>query len=145
MSFEERLSQLFQSSFLEAVTPAIAFRQSGSARIDIVRQMKALAKLYRGHTGNLVCQMIGASQLDPAMRKATCARYGGHQRLDGRQRMRCVAKGSGRLTEGTKETASHSLSIAESRLASNFLDWQPTLLEHEPGGLEAQVFNCLCR
>jgi AcrR family transcriptional regulator len=57
-------------AFLEAVTPAIAFRQSGSARIDIVRQMKALAKLYRGHTGNLVCQMIGASQLDPAMRKA---------------------------------------------------------------------------
>jgi AcrR family transcriptional regulator len=57
-------------AFLEAVTPAIAFRQSGSARNDIVRQMKALAKLYRGHTGHLVCQMIGASQLDPAMRKA---------------------------------------------------------------------------
>jgi AcrR family transcriptional regulator len=57
-------------AFLEAVTPAIAFRQSGSARNDIVRQMKALAKLYRGHTGDLVCQMIGASQLDPAMRKA---------------------------------------------------------------------------
>jgi AcrR family transcriptional regulator len=57
-------------AFLEAVTPAIAFRQSGSARNDIVRQMKSLAKLYRGHTGHLVCQMIGASQLDPAMRKA---------------------------------------------------------------------------
>ncbi len=57
-------------AFLEAVTPAIAFRRSRSARADIVRQMKALAKLYRGHTGNLVCQMIGASQLDPAMRKA---------------------------------------------------------------------------
>lgn len=57
-------------AFLEAVTPAIAFRQSGSARVDFVRQMKALAKLYRGHTGHLVCQMIGASQLDPAMRKA---------------------------------------------------------------------------
>ena len=57
-------------AFLEAVTPAIAFRRSRSARADIVRQMKALAKVYRGHTGNLVCQMIGASQLDPAMRKA---------------------------------------------------------------------------
>ena len=57
-------------AFLEAVTPAIAFRRSRSARADIVRQMKALAKLYRGHTGHLVCQMIGASQLDPAMRKA---------------------------------------------------------------------------
>jgi AcrR family transcriptional regulator len=57
-------------AFLEAVTPTIAFRHSGSARNDIVRQMKALAKLYRGHTGHLVCQMIGASQLDPTMRKA---------------------------------------------------------------------------
>ena len=51
------------------VTPAIAFRRL-MARADIVRQMKALAKLYRGHTGHLVCQMIGASQLDSAMRKA---------------------------------------------------------------------------
>jgi len=59
--------------------------------------------------------------------------------------MRCVAKVSGRLTEGAKETAPHSLAIAESRLASNFLDWQPTLLQHEPGGLETQVSNCLCR
>ena len=67
------------------------------------------------------------------------------ERLDGRQRMRRVAKGLGRGPEGTKETAPHSLTIAESRLASNFLDWQPALLEHEPGGLEAQVFNCLCR
>jgi AcrR family transcriptional regulator len=57
-------------AFLKAVTPTIAFRQSGSARVDIVRQMKALAKLYRGHAGHLVCQMIGASQLDSAMRKA---------------------------------------------------------------------------
>src|SRR5258708_38467033 len=67
------------------------------------------------------------------------------ERLDGRQRMRCVAQGLGRGIEGTKETAPHSLTIAESRLASNFLDWQPALLEHEPGGLDAQVFNCLCR
>src|SRR5258705_11045899 len=67
------------------------------------------------------------------------------ERLDGRQRMGCVAKGLGRGTEGTKETAPHSLAIAEPRLASNFLDCQPALLEHEPGGLEAEVFNCLCR
>jgi hypothetical protein len=67
------------------------------------------------------------------------------ERLDGRQRMRCVAKGLGRGTEGAKETAPHSFTIAESRLASNFLDWQSALLEHEPGRLEPQVFNCLCR
>ena len=65
--------------------------------------------------------------------------------LDRRQRTRCVAKGSGRCTVSTKKTASHSLTIAEARLASNFLDWQPALLEHEPGGLEPQVFNCFRR
>src|SRR3984893_14778723 len=67
------------------------------------------------------------------------------EQLDGGQRMRCVAKGLGRGTKGTTETAPHSLTIAESRLASNFLDRQPALLQHEPGGLETQVFNCLCR
>jgi hypothetical protein len=66
-------------------------------------------------------------------------------RLDRRQRVGRVAKGLGRGPEGAKKTAPHSLTIAKSRLASNFLDWQPPLLEHEPGGLEAQVFNCLCR
>jgi hypothetical protein len=65
------------------------------------------------------------------------------KRLDGRQRMRCVAKGLGRSTEGTKETAPHSLTIAESRLASNFLDWQPALLKHEPGRLKAQEVQIL--
>src|SRR5258708_35165702 len=73
------------------------------------------------------------------------AGHGGRNRLDRRQRVRGVAKGLGRGPEGTKKTPPHSLAIAESRLASNFLDWQPALLEHEPGGLEAQVFNCLCR
>src|ERR1700704_2077104 len=73
------------------------------------------------------------------------AGHGGRNRLDRRQRVRGVAKGLGRGPEGTKKTPPHSLAIAESRLASNFLDWQPALLEHEPGGLDAQVFNCLCR
>src|SRR6266436_6715973 len=73
------------------------------------------------------------------------ASHGGCNRSNRRQRVRRIAKGLGRGPEGTKETAPHSLAIAESRLASNFLDRQPALLEHEPGGLEAQVFNCLCR
>jgi hypothetical protein len=33
----------------------------------------------------------------------------------------------GRGTEGAQETAPHSLTIAESRLARNFLDGQPTI------------------
>src|SRR5258707_8576399 len=73
------------------------------------------------------------------------AGHGNRDRLDRRQRVRRVAKGLGRGPEDTKETAPHSLAIAESRLASDFLDWQPALLEHEPGRLEAQFFNCLCR
>ena len=59
--------------------------------------------------------------------------------------MSCVAKGLGRGTEGATETAPHSLTITEAGLASNFLDWQPTLLEHEPGDLEAEILNRLCR
>src|SRR5260370_39873465 len=60
------------------------------------------------------------------------AGHGNRDRLDRRQRMRRVAKGLGRGTEGTKETAPHSLAISESRLASDFLDWQPALLDHQP-------------
>ena len=59
--------------------------------------------------------------------------------------MSCVAKGLGRGTEGATETAPHSLTITEAGLASNFLDWQPALLEHEPGDLEAEILNRLCR
>ena len=65
------------------------------------------------------------------------ADHGNRNRLDRRQRVGRVAKGLGRGPEGTKETASHSLTVAKSRLASNFLDWQPPLLKHEPGGFEA--------
>src|SRR5467141_3527536 len=93
-------------------------------------------------TTTIRCWMRGRAALEKRMPAPSNAVT---ERLDGRQRMRCVAKGLGRGTEGTKETAPHSLTIAESRLAGNFLDWQRALLEHEPGGLEAQVFNCLCR
>jgi hypothetical protein len=53
--------------------------------------------------------------------------------------MRCVAKGLGRGAEGAKETAPHSLTIAKSRLASNFLDWQPALLEHVEAAFDSRI------
>jgi AcrR family transcriptional regulator len=56
-------------AFLSAVTPTIAFPDSSSARIDILRQIRALAELYRGPTGRFVREMIGASQHDPAMQR----------------------------------------------------------------------------
>jgi hypothetical protein len=37
--------------------------------------------------------------------------------------------------ESAKKTAPHPLTIAESRVAGNFLNWQAASLKHEPGGL----------
>ncbi|MCW2241800.1 TetR/AcrR family transcriptional regulator [Azospirillum canadense] len=57
-------------AFLASTEPLIAFAHSGSARDDMVQQMRALAALYRGPTGRLVREMIGAAQHDQAMREA---------------------------------------------------------------------------
>jgi AcrR family transcriptional regulator len=62
-------------AFMEAVAPSIAFRETGSAQTDIERQMKVLAKAYRGRTGELLKEMIGFSQCDPEMREALFVGY----------------------------------------------------------------------
>jgi len=38
-------------AFMEAIAPSIAFRETASARADIERQLKLLAKAYRGKAG----------------------------------------------------------------------------------------------
>src|SRR5258708_8688945 len=55
-------------AFMEAVAPSIAFRETGSARPDIERQMKNLSEAYRGLTCVIFTEMIGFSQSDPVMR-----------------------------------------------------------------------------
>lgn len=55
-------------AFMMAVAPSIAFRETASARADIERQIKALAKAYRGRTGEILAEMIGFSQADEEMR-----------------------------------------------------------------------------
>ncbi len=62
-------------AFLAAAEPIIAFRRSGSARADILRQMQTLAALYRGPTGRLVREMIGAAQHDDLVRDAFIAGF----------------------------------------------------------------------
>jgi AcrR family transcriptional regulator len=57
-------------AFLTAAEPLIAFRDSGTAHNDIVRELRSLAALYRGFTGRFVRELIGACQYDPAMRDA---------------------------------------------------------------------------
>lgn len=57
-------------AFLAVAEPLIEFPETPSARADIVGQMQSLAALYRGPTGRLVREMIGAAQHDPAMRAA---------------------------------------------------------------------------
>lgn len=51
-------------AFLMAVSPTLAFPNTGSAKEDIRRQMEQLARLYRGKTGRVVCEMIGNGQFD---------------------------------------------------------------------------------
>lgn len=62
-------------AFMEAVAPSIAFRETGSARADIERQMKILAEAYRGRTGEIFKEMIGFSQCDAEMREAFFVGY----------------------------------------------------------------------
>src|SRR5258708_36750651 len=62
-------------AFMEAVAPSIAFRETGSARADIERQMKNLAEADRGRTGEVFTEMIGFSQSDAGMRKAFFVGY----------------------------------------------------------------------
>jgi AcrR family transcriptional regulator len=57
-------------AFLVAAEPMIMFPESASTRADILRQMHALAALYRGPTGQVVRDMLGAAQHDSAMRSA---------------------------------------------------------------------------
>jgi AcrR family transcriptional regulator len=67
-------------AFMEAVAPSIAFRETGSARADIGRQMEALAAAYRGRIGEIFKEMIGSSQYDSEMRKAFFVGYLGPRR-----------------------------------------------------------------
>jgi AcrR family transcriptional regulator len=62
-------------AFMEAIAPSIAFRETGSARADIERQMKLLADAYRGRTGEILNEMIGFSQHDEEMREALFVGY----------------------------------------------------------------------
>jgi hypothetical protein len=111
-------------------------------RLQIVRRKSDVD----GFFASCICHTINRTTYRKRLRDVPrSAGHGNRNRLDRRQRVGRVAKGLGCGPEGTKETAPHSLTIAKSRLASNFLDWQPPLLKHEPGGLEAQVFNCLRR
>jgi AcrR family transcriptional regulator len=62
-------------AFMDAVAPSIAFRETGSARADIERQMKNLAEAYRGRTGEIFTEMLGFAQCDAEMREAFFAGY----------------------------------------------------------------------
>jgi hypothetical protein len=50
-----------------------------------------------------------------------------------------------RLSEGAQKGAPHAVAIGKTRLPGNDLDWVPTLLQHQPGGLDAQLLDRLCR
>lgn len=51
-------------AFLGAVSPRIAFPDTGSAERDITTQMVTLSEIYRGLTGRVVCELIALGQSD---------------------------------------------------------------------------------
>lgn len=57
-------SSLAMEALLREAGPDVAFPETESARHDIENQIRKLAKLYRGKTGRVVCEMIGLSQFD---------------------------------------------------------------------------------
>ena len=53
-------------AFLDRMRQDVAAVDTGSARQDFRRQLKAVIRFYTGKTGRLICQFIAESQADPA-------------------------------------------------------------------------------
>src|SRR5580704_13148558 len=52
-----------------------------------------------------------------------------------------VAYGLRRLSKGAQEASAHPLTVAKAGFLSNFLDRQPSLLEHVSGGLKTKILD----
>lgn len=52
-------------AFLIAVSPKIAFGETASPVEDLRAQVHKVAKLYRGRTGRILCELIALGQADP--------------------------------------------------------------------------------
>jgi AcrR family transcriptional regulator len=62
-------------AFLDAVAPQIAFPCTSSAVADIKAQIPKVAKVYRGRTGRIICELIALGQTDPETRRLFVAGY----------------------------------------------------------------------
>jgi hypothetical protein len=51
----------------------------------------------------------------------------------------------GRLSEGAQKGAAHAVAVGKTGLPRDDFDRMVALLHHQPGGLEAQVLDCLGR
>jgi hypothetical protein len=61
------------------------------------------------------------------------------------KRMRGVTYALRCLSESAQKTTAHSLPIAEPGVASNFFNWQTTLLQQQSRGFESKIFDRLGR
>jgi AcrR family transcriptional regulator len=57
-------------AFLAAVSPELAFPETGSAIADLRAQVQNVARLYRGKTGRIICELVALSQADPVTCRA---------------------------------------------------------------------------
>lgn len=52
-------------AFLTAVSPKIAFTETGAPLDDLRAQIQKVGKLYRGKTGRILCELIALGQANP--------------------------------------------------------------------------------
>ena len=62
-------------------------------------------------------------------------------RLYGGKWMGGVAYGLRRLSKGAQEASAHPLTVAKAGFLGDFLDWQPSLLEHISGRLKTKILD----
>jgi AcrR family transcriptional regulator len=76
---------LAMDAFLAEVGPTIRFRDTGSAREDFRRQMRALSRVYaHRRTGHTLAGLIAAAQSDEDVATALRVRYLESRRAEGR-------------------------------------------------------------
>lgn len=76
---------LAMDAFLAAVSPALSFPTTASARADIEAQVRKLARVYRGRTGHIIREMLGFGLLDPDTMKLFYEGYLAPRRAAGKE------------------------------------------------------------
>lgn len=82
--------ELAVESFFSATVNDLAFPNTGSAREDFRQQIRQLATLLRGNSGQAMAAMIAAARVDPVLRHAMATRWVAPRRKWGLERLQAA-------------------------------------------------------